>query len=337
MSKKLKIGVVSPNSNHGLVYQRVHLPFIHLRDEFDFKFFDVGDLRHSDAFYLDALVFVHPTSDEFLYLAERAKFHYGCKTIVDLDDLLSDLPLDHEAYGQFSSQKIAFLIQAVDHCVFSTKFLATRYAAHNPRQTVIENSISERVYKAYKPLNKPHKNCFIAGWTGGQQHRADQDTFKAGLKQFLRSNADAKSYFHGICPDDLYREFGTQVVFESGYVDYLSYPGVAAAYPFSVCLVGLNKNPFNEAKSDLKLLEMAPHGIPLIASPRSDFIQHAHRQVMLFAEDNSDFNSWEEQLTWAANHPEKMEEMGSRARDYVLSERLSSHAADKWRTVLNNL
>lgn len=336
--RKKRIGVVSPNSNHGLVYQRAHLPFIELRDEYDFRFFDVGDLRHSDAFYLDALVLVHPAHDEFLYLAERAKFHYGLKVVLDMDDLLSDIPSDHEEFGKFNAQKIAFLIQAVDHCVFSTRFLAQRYLQHSRKQTVIENSISRRAYLAYKPLNKPHKNCFMAGWTGGQQHRADQlGTFLPGLREFLRGNLDVKAYFHGICPDQLRREMGTQVIFEPNYTDFLSYPAVAAAYPFSVCMVGLNNNPFNDAKSDLKLLEMAPQGIPLIASPRSDFIQHSGKHIMLYAEDNSDYPSWLSQLNWANQNPEKLSEMGERAKDYVLSQRTSDKAAIKWREVLESL
>lgn len=286
------------------------------------------------------MVFCHPWSHEFLYIAERARFHYGKKVVADIDDLISDMPSDHPDFAQMSLGCVMpRVVQAVDHVVFSTEFLKSYFGHMNSNITVIPNSISERIYKAYAPIHKPHKNCFIVGWTGGQSHRSDQlHTFLPGLRKFLRENNDSKAYFHVLCPDVLLKEFGSQVIYEPKPVEFLDYPGVAAAYPFSVCLVGLLPHNFNDAKSDLKLLEMAPNDILVIASPRSDFIRHKERQICLYADDdNPEFMSWHEAITFAKRNPEAVKIITDRAKEYVLNERLSTAAADRWDRVLESL
>lgn len=337
MSKK-RIGIASFNVSHGLVWQRLHLPLRHLNHEFEFVCFDLKDIRHSDAFYLDALVISQPWTMQCLAMIERARSHYKIPVIVDVDDLVSELPADHPDYAVFKGQVLPQVIQASSHVVYSTEFLARRMGHLNRRHSIIPNSICERTFKDYKPLAKPYKNTFIVGWTGGQSHRSDQlFTFLPGLQKFLRERPDAKAYFHVLCPDVLLKEFGSQIIFEPEPCEYLDYYAVAATYPFDVCLVGLTDNNFNNAKSDLKLLEMAPNKVPLIASPRSDFIQHKDRQVMLYADDNNEsYASWYQQLTLAYEEKDRrLKELGQNAFDYVTKERLSGSAAKLWREVLN--
>jgi hypothetical protein len=118
-------------------------------------------------------------------------------------------------------------------------------------------------------------------------------------------------------------------------VDYMDYHATVENYPFDVCLVGLIDHPFNHAKSDLRLIDMAPHGIPLIASPRTDFLKHKDKNICLYAEDNStEYMSWYEAIGWAKDHPLEMQAMAQRAWDYVKEERLSYIAAKKWFEVI---
>jgi len=337
MEKKKRIGIASFNCSHGLVWQRLHLPLRHLRHEFEFVTFDVKDIRHSDAFYLDALVLSQPWNDAYLHVIERFRTHYRIPVIIDVDDLVNELPSDHPDYLSFRTNRLNQIIQSSSHVVYSTEFLKYRLGHLNRNHSVISNSISADVYEGYKPRAKPYKNAFTVGWTGGQSHRGDQYfTFLDDLRRFLREKPDAKAYFHILCPEILLKEFGTQIIYEPEPCEFLDYPAVSATYPFDVCLVGLTDCNFNNAKSDLKLLEMAPNHIPIIASPRSDFIRHKDRNVMLYAENNKDgYKSWYEQLCWAYDNQSELKEIGKRAAEYVLTERLSTKAADEWREVLN--
>lgn len=335
--KRIRITLTSHNVNHGLVYQRLHLPFRHLdSDVFDIRCVDITEFRNTDGFYSDLVVMSHPWNAINLHVIERARFHYRIPVISDVDDLINQLPSDHPDYLNFTHNKLTPIIQSSSHMVYSTPYLQAKLCHLNKRSSVIENSIPEAVYKTFKPQHKPHKNCFMFGFTGGQSHRSDQlYTWLDDLRCILREHDDVKFYAHILCPDVLLKEFGSQIIFEPNVCEYLDYPAVSAAYPFDVCLVGLLDHPFNHAKSDLKLLEMSPHEILTLASPRSDFLKHQDKNIMLYA-DNEDkkFSSWYDQMKWCIEHQDEVKEMSKKARDYVMAERLSTHAAKKWEEVI---
>jgi hypothetical protein len=289
-----------------------------------------------DFFYTDCIVMVHPWSLDFAHVAARARFHYQCPVVVDLDDLLMELPIDHPDYGNINGRPLVDTLQTANEVVYSTPYLKAKLGHLNKSATVIENTIPEHVFKSYNTPNKPYKTTFTVGWTGGQSHRSDiLYTFEKGLREFLIENDDTRAHFHGLCPQELYRSLGAQVYFEPATVDYMDYHAICETYPFDVCLVGLVDHAFNHAKSDLRLIDMAPHNIPIIASPRSDFYKHKDRQIMLYAEDNSsEHMSWKDALQYAKDHPEEMKAMAARAKAYVLEERLSTVAAEKWFHVL---
>ncbi len=332
---KKKITVVTFNSSAGLVYQRLHLPFRHLRSHFDFEFIDIDTIRHIDLLYTDALVFCHAHTMQFLELALRAKQHYCVPVIVDLDDLLMDLPIDHPEYGMIHGHSLTELLQLATKVVYSTPYLRAKLGHLNRNSVVIENTLSEN-FSDYKQPERPNKSVFTAGWTGGQSHRSDiLYTFSSGLSKFLDKNADSRAYFHGICPQELQRRHGAQVYFDPKYVDYMDYHALCETYPFDVCMVGLIDHAFNHSKSDLRLLDMAPHMVPIIASPRSDFLKHKDKNICLYAEDNSaEYMSWDEALQYAKDHPTEMQLMAERAWLYVKEHRLSTVAAAKWKAIL---
>lgn len=336
--RKPRILIYSYGANDGLVYQRAHLPLMHLRDKYDFVVRDVEDrVSHTDFFYCDAVVMIHPHNTVLASMAERIRYHYGKPLIVDLDDLVHDLPTDHPDFIIGKQSRVPQILQAATQVVYSTKYLAETYMHLNRNFTVIENTISKRIYETYQPATKPHKNAFIIGCTGGQSHISDHyNSFLPGLIKFMDEYEDAQCYFHVVCPDPLIKRYGSRVRFEPIPCDFLDYPAVSAAYPFSVALVGLTDCHFNNGKSDLKLLEMAPNDIPIIASPRADFIRHTPKGIMMYAEDNSDYRSWYDALVFAYENEDRMQEMSARAKEYVLAERLSDKAADKWDQVLQS-
>lgn len=334
MAKK-KIAVISYNSNHGLVYQRVHMAFRMLKDDFEFVFRELDDIHHSDMFYMDAAILVHPHCGNMMYLASRIKKHYKIPVIVDLDDLLQKIPSDHPEFVHYRNAKVDQILMAADYAVFSTDYLRKKLGHLVPHSCVIENTLDPEIYRNWKPVNKPHKNCFIVGWTGAQSHRGDQYySFLDGLVRFLDEYEDAKAYFHLLCPDYLLKRYGTRIIYEPEACEFLDYPGFSASYPFDVCLVGLIPHEFNEAKSDLKLIEMAPNRIPIIASPRSDFIRHKDKGIMLYAETDED---WYQQLKFAYYNKDKMTEMADKSYTYVMTERTCDKAAVLWKEVITKV
>jgi hypothetical protein len=337
MAKKLRILLVSFNLDHGLVAQRLHLPLKHLDpDLYEIKCCDLEDVGNSHLFYTDLVIMSHPWNTLCLNFIERCRIHFNIPVIVDIDDLISDLPIDHPDYLSFSRNSLPHILTTASHTVFSTTFFES-YCGHlSKSHSVIENSINSYLVRRVRPEHKPYKNAFTVGWTGGQSHRSDQYyTFLDGLVAFLRRHQDAKAYFHVLCPEMLVREFGSQIIFEKTVVDFMDYPAFAATYPMDICLVGLTNTPFNNCKSDLKLLELSPFGIPLMASPRADFLKHKDQGYMLYAEDDStEYKSWSDQLEYAYEHQDELAEIAEKASEYVLSERTSQKACEKWQKVI---
>jgi hypothetical protein len=333
---KKKITVVTFNASAGLVYQRLHLPFRHLKNQYDFQFIDIDQIRHVDLFYTDCLVFCHPHSADFMYLAQAAKYQYGVPVVVDLDDLLMDLPIDHPESGKITGKSLFETLQLATEVVYSTPYLKMKLGHLNRKHSVIENSLCSS-FKDYTQPKRPHKTVFTVGWTGGQSHRSDiLYTFEKGLTEFLIANPDTRAHFHALCPQELQRKLGAQVYFDPKIVDYMDYHALVETFPFDVCLVGLIDHPFNHAKSDLRILDMALHDIAIIASPRSDFIKHTDKNICLYADDEDpNYMNWKDALQYAKDHPEVLSLIKANAKKYVLESRLSTHAASKWNEVLS--
>jgi hypothetical protein len=333
-----KILVVARDINHGQVFTRIHTNFKHLKDKFDIRSVNLFDVQHADLHYTDVVVIPHPVSHDELYLITKARAHYGCKVIVDIDDLLTELPTDHEFFANFKTNQVMEIISAADMCIFSTKYLWDKYAYINRNRAIIPNAIDPLRYPQVN-LPKPHKNCFILGWTGSDFHKADQyETFYDDLRQWLKDNPDSKAFFHGTIPDSLYREFGTQIIYESNIVSHLDYSVFTQTYPFDACMVGLDDNSFNHAKSDLRLIEMGALHVPCIVSPRSDFIQHKEKGICLYADNESEAHpKWYAQFDWAKNNQDKLKEMGELAYEYVMTERTTKQTSKLWAQVLEGL
>lgn len=336
--KKTRILIAARDVNHGQVYQRVHIIFKLLRDKYEIHSRNIDSIQLCDLHYFDILVIPHPYTFMELALISKAKSQYGCKVIIDVDDLLTGLPTDHEFFGSFKANNVAEILQYADFIVYSTEYLASKYGHMNTRYAVIPNCIDPTRYNFHMPPH-PSKNAFMIGWTGSGYHKADQyETFLNGLVKVLREYHDIKAWFHLLCPDPVYREFGSQIIFEPLPVSHLDYALFSKTYPFDVCLVGLDDCEFNHAKSDLRLIEMGILGIPVICSPRSDFIQHKDKGICWYADDkDSAFKSWYELMKHAKENPEETKALGQKARNYVLSNRANFHMAPLWERVIERV
>lgn len=330
MAKK-KILIVAGDVQDGLVHQRIHLPFKHIRHEFDFRFKNCAQVTHTDFWYTDAVILVHPSSKRMLDIATICRSHYHIPVIVDLDDALDSVSEDHPYYYLFEDNQVQKILHFANYCVFATKALQQMYEPDVLKSTVIENTLRARNYRL---LRHKRPATFTIGWTGSDTHRADIDIFAEAVFQFMSKHKEVMFFGHILCPQKILNHFRDRVTYHARPVDYLDYPKAVSEYPIDVLLVGLLDTKFNKGKSDLKLLEMAPFKIPVIASPRDAFIVHKDKGICLYAEDNTE--SWFNALEFAYGNREAMNEIADRAYKYALTERTSDKAAESWLKVLTD-
>lgn len=335
---KPRIGLVANEINHGIAYQRGHIFMKHLRDRYDFVLLSQYELGKCDPFYLDAMVIFHPYSNDNALLVKRCKQQYGIPLAVDVDDLITGLTSDHPEFVSFKNSKVNDCIMFADHFVTSTDYLAKYYGDLNKTITVIENSIEPKRYEGINHGTKPYHAGFVVGWTGGQSHRPDlyNTGFVDGLAKAMEANDDIRAYFHILCPQLLLDRFGSRVIFNPDPVDFLDYPALCFTLPFDVCAVPLHNAPFNDAKSDLRLLDMAPFKIPCIASPRHEFKRHEGKNIIqLVKEDTA--QGWYEAIIHASTHRFSLRETAENAHQYVLNHRTSLLESQKWDQVFQAL
>lgn len=334
---KKRIGLVANEINHGLCYQRGHIMLRHLRDEFEFILINQYELDKCIPMYLDAMIFFHPYTTQNEMSIRRAKSQYQIPVIVDVDDYINNLPTDHPEHNAFKSNKVVESIMFADHFVTSTDYLKMVYGDLNKNITVIENVVEPKRYEGINHGTKPYHAGFTVGWTGSQSHRPDLHNtgFVEGLSRAMEEYDDIRAYFHILCPQSLVDTFGARIIYNPTPVDFLDYPSLCFTYPFDICAVPLADHAFNDAKSDLRLLDMAPFKIPCLASPRHEFRRHPPERLMLVQEDTA--QGWYQGIVDAYKDQQRCRQVAEAAHDYVLNHRTAKQGAQKWAELLRAL
>jgi hypothetical protein len=161
-----------------------------------------------------------------------------------------------------------------------------------------------------------------AGWAGAQQHQGDLEM----IEQVVRETANEVDWvFFGMCPERLrpyVREVHEAVRFEN-------YPERLAALNLDIAIAPLEHNRFNEAKSNLRILEYGVLGWPVIAS---DIEPYQGAPVCLVRNQP---RAWINAIRERAGDIESAWKEGDRLREWVLENwMLAQHSGD-WLAALD--
>jgi glycosyltransferase involved in cell wall biosynthesis len=233
------------------------------------------------------------------------------KIVYELDDALNDIEPYNEVAYKFYDDKLKNnaidMMKRSDVVTFSTDYLKKLYVDKyglNPDQVkVIKNYIPQFMW------NLPSKGGFdLKGrkprvlWWGSASH-----TFKGGDMTFLidmiRKTKDEYDWvFVGCIPSELEDLKASKEIEVHPWVpiyalaNYLYY-NVRA----DICLAPIKDNTFNKCKSDLKLVEGAALGIPVITSAFKDSPYNEHS--LLNIENNAD--AWKATIDYVIGDSEE--------------------------------
>lgn len=307
-----RITLCAGDVNNGIAFIRLHQIFRRM-SQYQIRYVDFENISHTDLLYTDILVMSHPYHETQARLVQRCKSQYKIKVIVDFDDMTDNIMSDHPEYFHFQQNSVPDIVRYADHVVVSTQTLKDHWGHLNPNITVIENMLDWNRYEGATKVVQRYHAGYVVGWTGSKSHQPDlyNSGFIEGLTRFMEENDDVRAYFHLLCPQVLLDKFGSRIIFNPQSCDYLDWPSMCATYPFDVCAVPLYDHPFNHAKSDLRLLDMAPFKIPVIASPVASFI---NKPVLIVTD-------WYSSLMYAYNNRLQMAELADKAYAYVQAER----------------
>jgi len=222
--------------------------------------------------------------------------------------------------------------KAADLVTCTTPALAERYAPHG-RVAVLPNLVPER----YLSIEAPPHDGTVVGWGGSvATHVGDLEVTGGGV---ARAVAESGARFHVIGTGvRVRRSLGlTEAPTSTGWVELDEWPAALAA--LDVGIVPLAPNRFNEAKSSLKMLEMAAVGVPAVVSPTPDNLRLGYREGFVTTRYASDARSWFEQTAALLSDPEELAHAAGVAREAAARCTYEAHAGrwwDAWTQALAN-
>lgn len=224
----------------------------------DFHIFTAPEMERLD---LDAIILQRQTLPEQIRAIARHKKFSRALRVYELDDLLIRLPLKsiHNAHiPKDIAKKLRQAIALCDRFVVSTEPLKEAYQDYHPDIRVVPNFIERARWGGLEPLRNQSAKPRV-GWAGGVGHSGDLEMIASVVKAL----ADQVDWvFMGMCPDDMrpwIREFRPGVPVEQ-------FPAKLASLNLDLAIAPLESNPFNEAKSHLRLLEYGVLGYPVVCS-----------------------------------------------------------------------
>ncbi|MBM5825854.1 MAG: glycosyltransferase family 4 protein [Cyanobacteria bacterium M_surface_10_m2_119] len=250
--------------------------------------------------------------------------------ILDLDDALFALPAEHPERGRYAPALPALehLLVAADLRVFSTATLASQCESFGP-QAVLANGLDAEAWAG--PARFPRAEAegpLQLLYMGSRTHDADLALILPELDALADRDPDAFR---------LTLVGGVSQPLQRPWLLTVEVPLEARRYPrfvrwlrrlprHDLGLAPLVANPFNAAKSDVKLLDYAALGLPALCSPGPAYQELLAAGLALPAEPGQ----WAEQIGWAAGHRRRLRRLAQAAHGYLWEQRSSEQVARCW-------
>lgn len=318
---------------------RIRMPFEALRD----KGYNVGNsglLTRDPEKYPKTLVGQRLCKDQPASLW----FHIGVqkkrpKMVYELDDDLWNIdpssPIAYEWFMQGYDREsgtnhdvkanLRRGLGLADTVTCTTEPLAEVLRQFNPNVEVIPNYLPKWLLE----WERPHTDRLSIGWMGSGTHNMDWDYSGPHIRRFMERNPKIEFRVIGTkFPESINFKDNGQVVCNEWF-DVVE--DCWRAIDFDIAVIPLRPHVFNNSKSNLKFLEFATLGIPVVAAdcgPYSSSIQHGVTGFKVKAD-----HEWGKYLRMLVNDEAMRLEMGQNAKNWAKDYTLEGNI-DKWERVL---
>ncbi|CAO5150815.1 conserved hypothetical protein [Frankia sp. AiPs1] len=257
----------------------------------------------------------------------------GRRLVFEVDDDLTRIepgynPAGHRTFGQPEARRrIRANMAAAAMATVTTEPLARAIREHAADVRVIPNMIPA----ALLDHARPRRERLTVGWAGGGVgvHELGIREIAAPLRQFLARTPEADVHLMG---SDYRPELRVPTA-RLRYTPWIeSVPGYHRSVDFDVGLAPLRPHLFNQSKSDIRILELAALGIPVIASgygPYAEAVQHGVTGYLCRQP-----HEWVRALTTLAHDQDLRAEMGAAARTWAASRTIEDNI-HIWEEVLH--
>lgn len=281
-------------------------------------------LRQLEVEQPDLLIAHHAFDDASLQLLEQVSRELRIPIIAVVDDLIDAVPESNPMRSRMPRDIQRRLARVLDLCsclVVTSTALADAYGKLAWRCVTIENALPlERWSNLALPPATSSERLRV-GWAGAQQHQQDL----ALIDGLVRSRPDLQWVFMGMAPPAA-TAVGAEV---HPMGDFEDYPERLAALRLDIAVVPLVDEPFNRAKSALKLFEFGALGVPVVASDVTPYRNSPARRV------GNDLAGWCTMLDRLTQDAGQRRQAGIELQQWVVREHGQAHRRAAWCNALS--
>ncbi len=245
--------------------------------------------------------------------------------VFTLDDLITEIPEKSSVYkrhvGNFRNarSRLRKALSLCDRMIVTTRPLADAYADMIDDIRVIPNRLQRDVWLPLESKRRVASKPRV-GWVGAQQHGGDLEIIIDVVKQ----TADKLDWvFMGMCPEEI-RPLVKEAHLD--WVTYDEYPQKMASLNLDIAVAPLEVHSFNEAKSNLRLLEYGILGWPVVCTDIAPYQAYDApvRRV------SNDVAAWVEAIMGYANNLDSAAADGDHLKKWVKRHFILEDHLDEW-------
>ena len=271
----------------------------------------------------DTLLMHNTLHDDCIEALEKYKKLNRAFVVFGQDDLMFALPpknpFSKTVYRDIK-KRIRRCLSLADRLVVTTEALAAGLRGMSDDIRVVPNYLDDTIWQDLRSKRNAARKPRV-GWAGAQQHLGDLEM----IEQVVKETANEVDWvFFGMCPDCL-RPYAKEV---HDAVRFEQYPEKLAALNLDLAVAPLEHNRFNEAKSNLRLLEYGVLGWPVVAS---DIEPYRDTPVCLVRNQP---RAWITAIRERVHDIESAWQEGDRLRDWVRQNWMLSQHLAEWESVL---
>jgi hypothetical protein len=304
-------------------WYRCYVPGVALRRRgHDVRMVDSFD--QTDVEWCDVFVVQRPFRQEVLQAVRHANA-LGKTTVFEIDDDLWTLHPTNPAARVWSApgvlDTLVGIMRECDVVTTTSDHLAAKVRRFNPNVRILANMLPDEHWPAQRKPVSPGPEL-VVGWGGGTSHHPDLMLVRDVLVQMLDASPGLTVQLAGADPSWLPPHprvgYPETVIIEQ-------YAGTLGR--FDIAIAPLVDNQFNLAKSDLKVLEYAIVGLPVIASKVLPYVGSVRPGETGFLASSA--KDWLKYLRTLVNDAPMREAMGAEARAWAET-RLISRNIWRW-------
>jgi O-antigen biosynthesis protein len=240
--------------------------------------------------------------------------------VFEIDDLITNLPpksVHRKSIARDISERMKQALTYCNRLVVSTEPLARAYGRMCDEVVVLPNRLEKSRWLGLAPKRRPAGKPRV-GWAGAIGHTGDLAVI-AGAVQATAKEVDW--VFLGMCPDNL-RPYAAEV---HDWVPLHDYAEKLASLDLDLAVAPLEHHPFNDAKSNLRLLEYGVLGYPVLCT---DIVPYQGDLPVTRVANRH--NAWTRAIRDLVADRDALRREGDRLRRAVVAEWLLDDHLDEW-------